>query len=262
MKRSLIVVVAIAAFLLMGWTEGDPLERRVQILEKRLEQSGELIVSLSQRLERLETFHAHGSSSSASARSIPSSARVVQIDEIRKLPIDEEMLEEAERMKRRAMKLQADAENLEEKMSVYSAPEHSRRRATLKAMAARKYLEAKRLHKLAVNMKREANVSRQLIIGWSGTTTMFLRTKRDMSSVFAHFGTGDFVEWNGHTMTSGADFHHVLVTSLKIVRAPEGFKPRPINESVPELDEDWSNQELPGRGSDRGRIANSGSRRP
>ncbi|MCZ6835763.1 MAG: hypothetical protein O7G85_08320 [Planctomycetota bacterium] len=232
MNRSLIAL-GIMALLLLGFSQGDPLELQVRNLEIKQEHSNAVIISLTQRIERLEAKHS-GSRGGNNEPTAPSSPKVVQIDEIRQLPIDDAKLQEAKLMEWRIQTLINEAESYE-KQAIHLRSKDRKRSDGLVKMATRKKVEANKLHAKVLKMKREAIEPRHLITGWNGSTTIFLRTERNLTSVIEQTKKGGYLQWQGRTISSGANFHHVRVGMLKIVGAPEAFIRRPEDVPIPEL---------------------------
>ncbi|MCZ6835764.1 MAG: hypothetical protein O7G85_08325 [Planctomycetota bacterium] len=239
MKRSLIAI-GIMALLLLGFSQGDPLELQFRALELKLEHAINVIVELTERVERLEARiskerpDVDDSLSPEPELAAATTPNVIQIDAIRTLPDDHLKIERADRLDKRALKLEQEAEGIENSLTKFGMHQKDMRIAA-RALMNRLLTEAKTLQTQARGLRQKAKEPRLLVTGWNGSTTVFLRVPKQRLRVIEDTEYGGFLEWEGRVISVGEKFRHIRVTKLKIVRQPEGFEPRPDDEAIPEL---------------------------
>ncbi len=155
--------------------------------------------------------------------------RLMQLESIETLPVDQSMLREAAELNKRASAFESSARGYERQiaLSVGSGEASKKQRSGYRKLKASAEQEAKRLRAKAIRLERQANEPRQILQGWDGKRIVILETTRDLSTVITRVAPGDFLTWRGERIEMSDTFDRFEVSSIEKSPRPLGFIQQP-----------------------------------
>ena len=193
-------------------------------------QGGKFVGKLASELRRIDTAIAAKPAIVTGSSLI----RVMLLEAISTLPVDNSLLVEVAKLRAQAEKLDYEIQKLEKAIaeipkdsySEVAKRNYNQRRNEYKKLMAGYKKDAKQLRARAIRLDRQANETLHEIRGWDGQRTIILETTRDLSATISRLNPGDFVTWYGERVDMTNDTDRFQVNRIKEVAAPANFRSR------------------------------------
>lgn len=192
-------------------------------------QGGRFVGKLASELRRIDTAIATTPGIVAG----PTLVRVMMLESVSTLPVDNSLLTEAAKLRAEAKKLDGEIKGLERSIALSTKTgnksEDEQRRHRRHAMRQLKTTfeqDARKFKAQATRLEKQARETHHEIRGWDGQRTIILETTRDLSSTISRLNPGDFVTWNGDRVDMTDDTDRFQVTRIKETTAPANFRTR------------------------------------
>lgn len=193
-------------------------------------QGGRFVGKLASELRRIDTAIAAKPGIAAG----PTLVRVMLLESVSTLPVDDLMLAEAAKLRAEAKGLDDEIHDLEKaiaripKTGITERDEKNlkHRRNEYKQLKLGYEQDAKRFRARATRLDKQAHETRHELQGWDGQRTIILETTRDLSVTISRLNAGDFVTWQGKRVEMTDNTDRFQVNRIEGTAAPANFRTR------------------------------------
>lgn len=192
-------------------------------------QGGRFVGRLASELRRIDTAIANTPGIAAG----PTLVRVMLLESVSTLPIDDSLLAEASKLREEANKLDLDIQRLEKTIAGMpntgnkgSDERRRHQRHSYRQLMLGYQQDAKRLRARATRLDKQAHETHHELQGWNGQRTIILETTRDLSATISRLSPGDFVTWQGKRVEMTDSTDRFQVSRVKETAAPANFRTR------------------------------------
>lgn len=192
-------------------------------------QGGQFVGRLASELRRIDTAIA----TTPGIVTGPTLVRVMLLESVSTLPVDNSLLAEAARLRAEAEKLDLDIQRLEKTIAGMpntgnkgSDERRRHQRHSYRQLMLGYEQDAKRLRARATRLDKQAHETRHELQGWDGQRTIILETTRDLSVTISRLNPGDFVTWQGKRVEMSDNTDRFQVNRIEATAAPANFRTR------------------------------------